>query len=92
MLKNPKRFPFFQNFRHYETVQNSHFFEIFLKTPHFFFKNFQCLLFLFFFEIFLKTPKSPPSIFRNFATEWVLKISKGPLFHSFRHCEILQKE
>ena len=98
-VKKSQKVPFFQNFRHYETVQNPHFL---------FFKSFQCLhrglifcnrtnakkipkgpfLQIFrhyetaikisiFFEIFLKTPKSPPSIFRNFATEWVVK--KSPL-------------
>ena len=35
-VKKSQRVPLFQNFRHYETVQNSHFcffFENFLKTP-----------------------------------------------------------
>ena len=40
--------------------------------------------FLIFFENFLlKTPKSPPSIFGNFATEWMLKNLKGSLLSQF---------
>ena len=42
-VKKSQKVPLFQNFRHYETVQNSHFcfFENFLKTPHFLFFFFQ---------------------------------------------------
>ena len=36
------------------------------------------------------SPKGPPSIFSSFATEWILKISKGPPFYIFRHYEIVQ--
>ena len=41
-VKKSQKVPLFQNFWHYETVQNSHFcfFENFLKTPHFFSKIF----------------------------------------------------
>ena len=49
-VKKSQRVPLFQNFRHYETVQNSHFCffsKVFLRLPShflfFFFKNFQCL-------------------------------------------------
>ena len=42
------------------------------------------LKFLIFFENFLlKTPKSPPSIFWNFATEWMLKNLKGSPLSQF---------
>ena len=36
------------------------------------------------------SPKGPPSIFSSFATEWILKISKGPPFYIFWHYEIAQ--
>ena len=53
--KIPKGPPFFQNFRHYKTVQNSHFCffsKVFLRLPsHFLF---------FFFQNFLMSTKGPP--------------------------------
>ena len=61
--------PFFPNFRHYETDQNSRFcffFENFKRIPsQFFSKIFKDLLliFCFFFQKFSKSTKGPPFLF-----------------------------
>ena len=47
-VKKSQRVPFFQNFRHYETVQNSKFFSKIFSDSLIFFKN------------FLMSPKRPP--------------------------------
>ena len=39
-VKKVQRVPFFQNFRHYKTVQNSNFFRKFFRLPYFFQKFF----------------------------------------------------
>ena len=43
------------------------------------------------FESFLKLPKDAPSIFCYFATNWTLKIPKGPSFYLFRNCAFFSK-
>ena len=74
MLKNPKGSPF-QNFRHYETVQNCHFFV---------FKNFLMTPFSFFFpKIFNVYKGSTPLFVWYLATEGLLKNPKGSLFSDF---------
>ena len=73
MLKIPKG-PSIQNFRHYETVQNSHFlfFRIFFEDSLLFFQN------------FLMSTKGPPfSLFDILHQNGCSKIPKGPFFQIF---------
>ena len=44
-----------------------------------------------FFELLWIPPKGLLRLFRYFATQWMSKNPKGSPFHSFRHCDTVQK-
>ena len=70
MLKNPK-LSLFQSFRHYETVQNSNFFQKFFRFPYFFQK-------------FFDVPKASSFQFFDILQQnECYKILKGPFFTFF---------
>ena len=78
MLKIPKG-PFFQNFRHYETVQNSRFL--------FFFENFKRLHSHFFQKLSMSTKGPPFSLLDILQQNDVKKSQRVPFFQIFWHNE-----